>query len=182
MEIFYVLTWKYWKSTPVVCSLPPPQKMISVFLSQGAHCEETFSHGFKGCFYAFVFLGMHFQHCMHLYTTHSIKQLTFASVCVCVCVHHIAHVSVAPHVEVSLPSGCLAARCARTGSVSVPSSTHHHTHLTWLPVVLLSSFWLFKRYFPKLFLALGVLSEILLGFEISSNTVGLKTYRYQWMV
>lgn len=80
-----MLTWKYWKSTPVVCSLPPPQKMISVFLSQGAHCEETFSHGFKGCFYAFVFLCMHFQHCMHLYTTHSIKQLTFASVCVCVC-------------------------------------------------------------------------------------------------
>lgn len=78
-------------------------------------------------------------------------------------------VCVAPHVEVCLPSGCLAAWCAGTELLLVPSSTLHHTHLTWLPVALPPPVWLFKKHFPKLCLALCVLSEIHRASESSSN-------------
>lgn len=63
----------------------------------------------------------------------------FHSVCVLLAVHACASVCLprgAPHVEVCLPSGCLAARCAGTRWVSLPSSKLNHAHLTWLPVAL----------------------------------------------
>lgn len=109
---------------------------------------------------ASVCVGAHILYAQHMVTYNKWNQahLITATMCVCVCVGQETHcmqiaiplrvcpfgracVSVclprgAPHVEVRLPSGCLAARCAGTRWVSVPSSTLNHAHLTWLPVAL----------------------------------------------
>lgn len=98
-----------------------------------------------------------------------------ASVSVCVCLQCVWHLTWR---VASPPAAWQLGVPEQSGYVcQVPHSTTLTSHGSqWLSHL---QFWLFKKYFPKLYLALCVLSEIHTLSASSSNCAVLKAHRYQ---